>query len=142
MQNATVESEREVRLKRGFYRIDTTDWPLVLLTTEGDINPADLERHLAEYRALLDRNLPFGVVYDASKIGRVDAHIRRRYAEFHQENNEDFRRLCRGIGFVITSSLVRGALTAVLWMVELPFPYKIFATREEAAAWTRRQLWR
>jgi hypothetical protein len=141
-QAAQADRDRDVRLKRSIYRIELTDWPLVSLTAEGDIAPADLDRHLIEYGALFQRNLPFAVVYDATKVGKIDAYTRRRYAEFHQENNENFRRLCRGIGFVINSSLVRGALTAVLWMVDFPFPYKIFATRDEAAAWARRQLWR
>jgi hypothetical protein len=142
MQSQTALPERDARLKRGSYKVDTTEWPLVLIAAEGDIAPNDLERHLVEYRAVLERNLPCAIIFDATKVGKIDAYTRRRYTEFMQQNNDDFRRLCRGIGFVITSSIVRGALTAVLWMVDFPFPYKIFATREESAVWARRQLWR
>ena len=142
MQSQMALPERDARLKRGSYKVETTDWPLVVISAEGDITPAELERHLVEYRSVLDRDMPCAIVFDASKVGKIDAYTRRRYTEFMQQNNDDFRRLCRGIGFVINSSIVRGALTAVLWMVDFPFAYKIFATSDEAAAWARRQLWR
>ncbi len=142
MQEQTAQSVREARLKGGSYRFDYSGWPLVLLTAEGDISHSDLDQHLVEYRSVLERNLPFALVFDASKVGKIDAYIRQRYAEFMKANNDDFGRLCRGLGFVITSPFVRGALTAVLWMVEFPFPYKIFATRDEATGWCRRQLQR
>lgn len=123
------------------YNFDTTKFPLVFLEMIGDLTPQQLEQHFSEYKALLDRGLPYGIVYDASKIGKVDAVFRKRYAEFTKVNEADFNRLCIGCGFVITSAVVRGALTAVLWVTgSLPFPHKIFATREEAEAWTREQL--
>lgn len=124
-----------------FYRFDTTKFPLVFLNMSGDISPQELDEHFGEYRGLLDRNTTYGLVYDASKIGKVDAVFRKRYAEFMKKNEADFQRLCAGVGFVITSAIVRGALTAVLWVTgSLPFPHKIFSTREEAEEWTRQQL--
>ena len=123
------------------FRFDTTAFPLVNLEMVGDISPQQLDAHFIEYRGLLDRNKPYGLVYDASKIGKVDAVFRKRYAEFMKKNEADFQRLCMGVGFVITSAIVRGALTAVLWVTgSLPFPHKIFSTREEAEEWTRQQL--
>ena len=123
------------------YRFDTTKFPLVFLDTVGDITPVQLDAHFDEYRKVLDRDKPYALVYDASKIGKVDAVLRKRYAEFMKANEANFNRLCVGCGFVITSAIVRGALTAVLWLTgSLPFPHKIFSTRDEAEAWAREQL--
>jgi hypothetical protein len=123
------------------YRFDMTKFPLVVLETVGDIPPDQLDTHFAEYRRILDRNQPYTLVYDATKIGKVDALLRKRYAEFMKTNERDFERLCLGCSFVITSAVVRGALTAVLWLTgSLPFPHKISSTREEAEAWAREQL--
>ena len=45
----------------------------------------------------------------------------------------DLLRSCSlGVGFVIDSGLVRGALTAVFWLSRLPSPYRVHATLEEA----------
>ncbi|MCA9649865.1 MAG: hypothetical protein H6712_00530 [Myxococcales bacterium] len=123
------------------YRVDSTRFPIVDITTVGDINLDQLQEHFREYRAILDKNQPFAIVYDATKIGSVDALVRKAYAQFMLENEADFRRLCVGCGFVITSALVRGALTAVLWVTgAMPMPHKVFASREDAEGYARTQL--
>ena len=123
------------------WRIDTSEFPLVYIDAAGDITPEQLEEHLTQYQALLDRGEPYTAVYDASKVGTVDAQTRKRYAEFHSVNEEAFGQHCLGIGFVITSALARGALTAVLWVTgRLPFPHKTFAKREDAAKWAVKVL--
>lgn len=37
-----------------------------------------------------------------------------------------------GVGFVIQSAMVRGALTAVFWLSKLPAPYRVHGTLDEA----------
>lgn len=124
----------------GAYRFDYKRWPLVFVFCEGELTHAQVESHLREYRELLNRNKTYAMVYDTTAIGSVDAFLRKRYAEFHSLNAADFRRLCKGIAFVIDSGVVRGALTAILWMTELPFPYKVMSHRAEAEEWARKLL--
>lgn len=114
-------------------------WPIVVVNAEGDLPPPLAEQHFRDYRALLDRELRYGLIFDASKVGNVPPQVRKLYAEFLNKNAADFERLCKGVGFVITSAAVRGMLTAVLWLTDLPFPYKIVGSSEEAEAWLRDQ---
>ena len=44
--------------------------------------------------------------------------------------------------FVIDSPIVRGALTAILWIQPLPYEHRIVGTRADANAWLRGQLTR
>ena len=41
---------------------------------------------------------------------------------------------------MITSSLVRGILTAILWLSDIPSPYHVVGTQAEAEAWCEAQL--
>lgn len=125
----------------GAYTIDPTNFPMVSCVADGDITREQLEQHFKDYRSLLERNEPYTLIFDATTVGTVDVHTRKEYAEFLKVNEDDFRRLCRGTAFVIGSAMIRGALTAVLWLVgSMPFPYKIFSRRDEAEQWARQQL--
>ncbi|MBC7173876.1 MAG: hypothetical protein H5U40_15655, partial [Polyangiaceae bacterium] len=42
-----------------------------------------------------------------------------------------------GYAFVISSSLVRGALTAILWLAPMPAPHRVVGTVGEGEAWLR-----
>jgi ABC-type transporter Mla MlaB component len=116
------------------FSFDLSNFPLVICVASGDLTPDVLTRHFNEYRALLDRDQRYYLIFDASKVGSVDSTARRLYAEFLKANNDDLGRLCIGAAFVITSKVIRGALTAILWLANLPFPMQIVSTRAEALA--------
>lgn len=116
------------------------NWPVILLTAKGNLTAADGERHLREYRQLLDRNQKFAVICDARETTAAEAKLRKDYAEFLKVNRDDLNRLCKGTAFVISSPLIRGALTAIMWMATMPYPYDIFGSIEEADVWAKAQL--
>jgi hypothetical protein len=45
-----------------------------------------------------------------------------------------------GCAMVLTSSLMRGVLTALKWLSPPPIPVETFGTREAAETWARAQL--
>ena len=124
----------------GRMRIDCKTWPLVIFTLEGDLTQAQLDEHLREHRAVIDRNEPYAVVVDAMGMGSTEASFRKRYAEFISKNTPVLKRLCRGTAVVLQSPVARGAITAVTWMTTIPFPLKVFGDRHEALSWAKSQL--
>ncbi|GAB4207499.1 MAG: hypothetical protein OHK0013_25190 [Sandaracinaceae bacterium] len=121
--------------------VDDTRHPLVVVTFEGDVTDAEFVRYLAEMesRVLVRRRLS-ATVFDATKAGATSARQRRMQAEWMEKNEEALARYSAGSAFVITSPLVRGTLTAILWLKPLPVPHVVVGTFAEAEQWCRDRL--
>jgi hypothetical protein len=63
-------------------------------------------------------------------------------ARWMDEHRQGLHRNCRGIALVTSSSVTRGVLTAVLWLMTVAplYELRVFASREEGAAWLRSKL--
>jgi hypothetical protein len=121
--------------------VDDTRHPLVVVTFEGDLTDAELAHYLAEKesRVLARRRLSATVV-DATNVRSVTARQRRMQAEWIEKHEETLARYSVGSAFVITSSLVQGTLTAILWLKPMPTPHVVVGTFAEAEAWCREKL--
>jgi hypothetical protein len=114
--------------------------PLVRVTYDGEITDAAFRLHLNEYAELIRRGQRYGVIFDATRAARPSATQRRMMASFMTEHRADLARLCVGGAFVITSPLIRGAMTAILWISPMPFPHVVVASEAEALGWVRSRL--
>lgn len=124
----------------GEFYTDDSQAPLIVFTIRGELTFAQLQKHLREYRSVLDRGRPYVLLFDAREAGMADARNRKAYADFLNANADDLKLLCKGGAFVVTSSLIQGAMTAVLWLAPLPFPHKVFTSLGEASTWLRSLL--
>jgi hypothetical protein len=104
-----------------------------------------------QYKAYLDAmtrhafdaakaNHVFGQVHDTSLWTRSTAKQRQMQADWIEQHKDFLGKRCAAVSFVVTSALVRGGLTAVLWMSSFPMPYKVFAALGEAEYWTRAKV--
>lgn len=124
----------------GSIRVDVTGFPLVVVTYEGMVDDAEFDAYLAELDRHVLRRQRCAFVFDARNAGRSPATQRRKQAEWMKANDEVLRSYSAGYAFVISSPLVRGALTAILWLQSLPAPFTVVATFSEAERWARAQL--
>ena len=88
--------------------------------------------------ASLDHDVAW--VLDTTKMTQVTARQRRMSADHVSRMRDKMRERVVAIAFVIQSPLIRGAITAIAWLVSLPFRHQTFKTREEAIAWVERRL--
>ena len=79
-------------------------------------------------------------VHDATRWSRSTARQRQMQAEWIEKNRRFMEQHGAGLAFVITSALVRGGLTAVLWLSGMPLPYKVFGEMDRAQAWCQSQV--
>lgn len=120
---------------------DDTRHPLVVVTFEGDLTDQELAHHHTEMESrVLARRRISATLVDATNVRSVTARQRRMQAEWIEKNEETLARFSVGSAFVITSSLVRGTLTAILWLKPMPTPHVVVSTFAEAEAWCRAQL--
>lgn len=125
--------------------LDFGSWPLVVASFVGQ--PSDeafaayltkLERNLHETIA---RGLKTSVLVDTT-LGPLPSSTKQRkmQADWLAHNESILRAGCAGTAFVVQSPVVRGVMTAVMWMHDLPHPHATFATYDRAERWCIERL--
>lgn len=118
----------------------TSDGPLIIVTYFGAATNDQYAAYLEELTAITRRNANnrnMMVINDATRWIRSNAEQRRMQADWIAQNTEVLRGRTAGVSFVISSAVVRGGLTAILWLSNMPCPYRVTATLEESLDWAR-----
>src|SRR5690606_34198206 len=116
----------------GRITMDSEDWPLVRVVFDGAVDDEEFQVYVTQHADLLARGEPYVILFDARRAGIPSATQRQLLASFTRTHKDDIARLCKRSVFVIDNPVVRGALTAILWLQPLPNPYDVVATDESA----------
>ena len=129
--------ERCVR-EWGGLRIDTRDWPVVLMDLpERRIEDSHLHEGLACLEQLLSDCGKSGTktyqITDLTRMREVAPASQRKYAAEWTRRTLTLQRLASLGGANVTpSAILRGLITAIHWLQPPAMPTTFFATREEA----------
>lgn len=99
-----------------------------------------------DYLAQVERTLygPEGkkrvLIHDARAAGPSPPTQRKMQAEWLKKHDARLREITLGSVFVIDSTLVRGILTAILWLQPLPMPHEVCSSVEEGLDWALKRL--
>lgn len=123
---------------------DDSRFPLVRIRYAKEVDEDEFDQLLL----LLDQNIrrattartKTALVYDSSSGYQASPRIRKKQADWMKQNSMQTRVNCVGVAFVITSSVVRGVLTAILWLSDMPVPYTVAATMQEAERFCEKHL--
>ncbi len=124
--------------------------PLVIVEFFGAPDDDEFARYLAKIEALAE----FGasrpqvagdrgaILFDTTHASRpITASQRRMQAEHMRRMKTTLRSTASqnatGVCFVFTNSIVRGVLTAILWLQPMSERYEVCSTRELAETWCR-----
>lgn len=120
--------------------VDTSRWPMVFLTYEGQPDDEALRAHLDEIeRQVLGRRRTFVQIVDQLRGERPNP-VQRAIIARHQGRMADlYQRYCRGQVYVATPEL-RSAMVAVFWREPPRYPYTFATTMEQALAWAKERL--
>lgn len=114
---------------------------LVQVSTTTDDNLREhLDAQLLEMQTNRDRMRKTVVVIDASLGMRPTPVQRKMQADWINEHRELLAATCLGVAFVIPSPLVRGALTAIFWIAQMPIPHTVHGTLASAIEWAGGRL--
>ena len=125
-------------IERSFLKVDTTEWPIVFLTTVGSPTDEQLREHLKDIeREVLQRGQKFVQIVDQRESEILNAGQRAIIAE-HQATMEDhYASSCLGEAYV-SDKKMQGVMIAVFWQAKPPYPYRFFESLEEAREWAHR----
>ena len=118
----------------------TSEGPLILVTYYGAASNDQYAAYLEELTKITQRNQHnrnMVVINDATRWIRSNAEQRRMQADWIAKNTEVLRGRTAGVSFVISSAVVRGGLTAILWLSNMPCPYRVTGTLTESIDWAR-----
>ena len=119
-------------------RYDLDYFPLVVLHFEAGDMDAAVDQMIEKTSGFLRQGTQFATLVYANAI--VEAKQRARFARWEKQYHEQLRQSHLGIGIVLRSSLVRGALTALRWIAPAPQPELITSSSREAADFCLRIL--
>lgn len=118
------------------YTLDNTAFPRVKITLRGAMALRDAEAMTAAIQErVFARKTAYTLMVDATHAGVPGADVRRHFADFSTQNRAHTKRYCKGEAYVMPNALVRGALTAVMWLSPFEHPHKVFGTVNEARTW-------
>mgnify|MGYP006999982045 CR=1 FL=1 len=118
------------------FTLDSASFPSVKLTLRGALGLRDAETMTkAIQERVFARKEAYTLLIDATHAGVPGADVRRHFAEFSIKNRAHTRGYCKGEAYVMPNALVRGALTAVMWLSPFEYPHKVVGTVNEARAW-------
>lgn len=114
-------------------QIDDRYFPLVVNIIPERIRAEHLPAFFAKSEAILLRRQPYVTITDASACRELpNAMVRKELADWSKKFDPLMKRYTAGSAIVITSSLVRGGLTALFWLAPPPYPQQVVATLPEA----------
>jgi len=120
--------------------LDDTRFPLLVARFGADWTATEFDEYLAWHRDNLRRRQRFAIILDATRARSPNALERRKQAEALREGEPLLRQYCAGAAFVIPSSVVRGTLTAILWLQPPAYESVVVPTFGEADAWVKQRL--
>ncbi len=124
----------------GSISLSATHWPLIHIRFEGQADDPTIDDHLEALSRVAHLHPgPRVVLVDATKCGYVSAYARRRHAEWMRAHEDLIRTATLGVAFALDTPLVRGALTAILWLEPLSCPYVV--VRDAATGLARCRAW-
>lgn len=125
-------------------QFDHSRWPLVVVTHHGAPTDEEFEIYLGKLKDNLDRAVrekkKTALIFDATHASGSSAKQRQRQAAWMKQHEAPSRLHSAGYAFVIPSTIVRGALTAILWLSPMPAPYVVVATLAEAESFCLKML--
>lgn len=123
-------------------RVHVTDeyFPLVYVTAE-DADAGEWGRAMDDIERIYQRREPFVHLSDTSEVRSMPSpKLRRLLADRARDLRPLVVRYSLGDARIVTSGVVRGAMTAISWIYSHPAPLKYFGTLGEGLDWCIGQL--
>jgi hypothetical protein len=120
--------------------VDDSGFPLVRITFDGAVAEHAFDQYLQTVSRVYMRRAKVATIFDARRAAPPTAKERAKQAAWLKQHRDVIGRFSCGSAFVIESAIVRGGLTAILWLAPIPGAHTVVATVAEAEAWALARL--
>lgn len=124
------------------FTYSTSLFPLVIMTCPSRFEAAEVKSVLERYnRDVFESRRKFAVVIDTMNVSELPTALVRRTITDWMKTSEDLgARYMQGMALASSSAIVRGAMTAVNWVVPPRVPMVYEASLEAAVTWAIAKL--
>lgn len=145
-QNLRQAAEARAATQRATYtplvlEIIKLDWaPLLCLRPIGNPSDQELVDSLQTITGLLEAERRLQrravMIVDMRKAEALSAPQRRTASEWMKKNMVLYKQSILAGVFIIDSPVIRGVLTALLWLSPMELPYEVVGNLDEAVRWS------
>lgn len=109
-------------------------FPLVVTSLNGHISDAHYEAYFADFERVVAQKRSFASMVDTTRLESVPSAAQRKriadvQAGWMARHGAD---MGVGVALIVQNSLVRGAMTALHWLMPPPVPTQAFASEAQA----------
>ena len=135
-----LETGAAMSASRGFAWFDDSHWPLLINRLVGEASNQEFDAYLAQSTRFMARGQPHVFVVDMSGVGSMPPEQRQRLAEWSRQHDALMQRTVLGAAYIVSSSVVRLALSVVLHLRRPSYPYVIVSREDQALEWAVKRL--
>jgi hypothetical protein len=135
--------ESDPRIVRyGPIEVDSRFFPVVIVRHQRPASDDDFARYLEQSERDLARadGRSITILVGTGQNVAAPATQRAMQGAWLKRNAQRLARHSLGTCFVIDAAIVRGGMTAVLWLARMPTDYEVVGTARDAIAWVKSKL--
>lgn len=122
------------------YKIDLQQWPLVLISADGNPETEQILEELDKLARYLPRDECYAVVSDLRDMDRNNQTLRVASGQWTRKNEFMLQRLFLGTAIVVKNQLFLIALKAYLLFNPMLGEVAVFTQVDEARVWAEKKL--
>ncbi len=115
--------------------LNLSRWPVIEVTNPKTFANHEWDELINQIVRVLKCDLPFAMINDVRVGPPPSAQQRKAISTMYQENITLVKKNWLGTAVITSSSLVKGAVTALNWLMPPPHPVKVCASYQEGEQW-------
>ena len=115
--------------------LDDSRFPAAQVTLSGALTDDETRGFLSFVTACYAREQRWTMLVNATGLERPSPTQRRMVSDVMNQDRAHKQTLMRGIGVVVDNPLIRGVVTAILWLANPGYPIRMFDGVDAARAW-------
>ena len=128
-------SKRYERTVQPVVSFDDSLWPLLVVKFIGTTSDHEFEAYLEKMSAYLQRGDKYVCIYDSTEMKDSPLVHRQRQLEWLKANDAPLRQWMIGTGFIVTSPVIRLAMSVINQLNKPPCPSSAVANMKAALEW-------
>ncbi len=123
--------------------LQTSDWPVAIVSPHGVVSDEQLSKFFVDYSAMLQGKLEsYAIIIDLRRASEMPAKQRKLLTDYMKQQEAVVGRHCAGTVLVFDSPVMRAILTAIFWVRNPPQEVHVAGNLADATNWAHGALQR
>jgi hypothetical protein len=120
---------------------DRSEFPIITINFTGTSeNESNFELYLSELEKNYTFQKEFSLIFELTKAPIPKLNYQLKQANWMKANEDNIKTYCRGVAYIIPSSIMRNILKFIFSVQKNPVPFSVFSTLEEGKLWAAERM--